>query len=314
MTVGRRGAESPLRHGCGYPVKGFLSSFGLQVQTHTRRLDDGRTLAWTESGEASGRVVFAFHGLPGSRFQRHPDEEIARARGLRLIHLERPGFGLSSPQPRRRLEDWPRDVARLADALGIARFAVLGISGGGPFALACAALLPDRVTRTAVVSGVAPPASMKGDMTSVARTAFFLAARAAWLLRPALLAGAQLATRFPARFLDSVASQMSPPDRPILARPQIRAMLERDVEAAFAQGPDGVLCDLVLYARPWNLPLASIRCPTAFWHGTGDRMIPDSASRMLARIVGPSELRLIEGQGHFMVFDRWAEIVDWLAS
>ena len=286
----------------------------MQAQTHTHRLGDGRTLAWTEAGESSGRVVFAFHGLPGSRFQRHPDEAIARGRGLRLIHLERPGFGLSSPLPHRRLEDWPRDVAALADALGIARFAVLGISGGGPFALACAALLADRVRRAAVVSGVAPPADMQGDMSWAARAAFFLAAHAAWLLRPVLLAGAHAATRFPSRFLDTVASQMSPPDRPILARPQIRAMLEQDVAAAFAQGPDGVLRDLVLYARPWNLPLDSIRCPTAFWHGTRDRMVPDSASRGLARIVAPGELRLVEGQGHFMVFDRWAEIVDWLAS
>jgi len=155
---------------------------------------------------------------------------------------------------------------------------------------------------------------MKGEMTWVASTAFFLASHAAWLLRPALLAGAQVATRLPNRFLQIVASQMSPPDRPILARPQVRAMLEQDVEAAFAQGPGGVLCDLALYVRPWNLPLGSIRCPTAFWHGTNDRMVPDSASRMLARIVGSSELRLIEGQGHFMVFDRWAEIVDWLVS
>jgi pimeloyl-ACP methyl ester carboxylesterase len=286
----------------------------MQTETHTQRLPDGRILAWTEAGEHDGSPVFSFHGLPGSRFQRHPDDGIVRNRGLRLIHVERPGFGLSSPQPRRTLADWPRDVAALADALGFGRFAVLGISGGGPFALACAALLGNRVTRTAIVSGVGPPGSMKGAMNWVARAAFFLAPHAAWLLRPELLVGARLAMHFPRRFLDSVASHMSAPDRPILARPQVRAMLERDVQAAFAQGPDAVLCDLALHARPWNLPLAAIGCPTAFWHGTDDRMIPDSASRMLAQIVESSELRLVEGQGHFMVFDLWPEIVDWLTG
>ena len=124
------------------------------MDTHTVHLADGRALAWTEAGEHSGSPVFSFHGLPGSRFQRHPDGGIARSRGLRLIHVERPGFGLSSPRPGRTLAEWPRDVAALADALGIGRFAVLGISGGGPFALACASLLPERVSACVTLGGV----------------------------------------------------------------------------------------------------------------------------------------------------------------
>ncbi len=285
------------------------------METYTLRLADGRTLAWTEAGEPSGFPVFAFHGLPGSRFQRHPDDGIARRRGARLIHLDRPGFGRSSPQPRRKLDDWPRDVAAVADGLGIRRFALLGISGGGPFALACAALLGERVARTAVVSGVGPPGSMQGaSMTWAARTAFSLASRAAWLLTPALAAVAQFARRAPQRYLDTVASHMSAPDKAALGSPEVRTMFARDLHAAFAQGAGAMLHDLKLVASPWRLPLQGIHSPTAFWHGTEDRMVPDHASRALAGLVSPSTLRLIEGEGHFTIFGRWAEILDWLLS
>lgn len=286
----------------------------MQIETHTRRLADGRTLAWAEAGEEGGSPVFSFHGLPGSRFQQHPDEGVARNRGIRLIHVERPGFGLSSPQPRRTLADWPRDVAALADVLGIRRFAVLGISGGAPYALACAAALGNRVTWAAVVSGVGPPGSMNGAMSHTVRMAFFLAAHAPWLLRPALWTGAQIAIRLPGRFLDTAASHMSAADQPILARPQVRAMFERDLAAAFAQGSGAMLHDLKLLATPWKLPLERIACPVMFWHGTDDRMIPDGASRVLSQSVKSGELTLVEGQGHYMVFDLWPEIVDWLAE
>ena len=90
-------------------------------------------------------------------------------------------------------------------------------------------------------------------------------------------------------------------------------MFERDLAAAFAQGSGAMLCDLRLLASPWRLPLDGIRCPTGFWHGTQDWMVPDSASRTLAALVKPSVLHLIDGGGHFAIFARWAEVVDWLA-
>ena len=119
------------------------------------RLADGRALAYAEWGAPDGFPVFGFHGSPGSR-RTHLGEEAPRSADVRLILPDRPGFGLSDPQPGRALLDWPRDVAALADHLGVDRFAVYGFSGGGPYALACAWAMPERVTAAAVVGGEGP--------------------------------------------------------------------------------------------------------------------------------------------------------------
>jgi pimeloyl-ACP methyl ester carboxylesterase len=277
-------------------------------------LPDGRTLAYLESGEPGGAPVFAFHGLPGSRLQRHPDESIARRAGARVIHIDRPGFGLSSPQPRRRLADWPHDVAAVADALGLERFAIAGVSGGGPYAAACIALLSPRITRAVIVSGLGPPGSMKGRMTIGARLGFFLAPRAPWAIRGPVAALARRVVRSPGPFVDLLARHMSPADRPILARPEIRAMLAQDLAEAFRQGSRAFAQELALATSPWNLAWHGVACPVSLWHGDDDWLIPHSASLHLARAIPAARVELFPGDGHFMVFDRWREICEWLTG
>ncbi len=107
------------------------------------QLRDGRVLGYAEYGNPNGKPVFFFHGLPGSRRQRHPDNSIARELDARIVTIDRPGYGLSDFQPDRRLLDWPDDVAQLADALNIDQFAAIGLSGGGPYLLSCAYMMPD---------------------------------------------------------------------------------------------------------------------------------------------------------------------------
>lgn len=285
-----------------------------QPQTKTLRLPDGRTLAYVESGDPGGAPVFAFHGLPGSRLQRHPDESIARRAGARVIHIDRPGFGLSSPQPRRRLADWPHDVAAVADALGLERFAIAGVSGGGPYAAACIAALSPRITRAAIVSGLGPPGSMKGRMTIAARLGFILAPRAAWAIRGPVGVVARWAVRSPGAFIDLVARHMAPPDRLIFARPEIRAMLAQDLAEAFRQGSLGFAQELALATAPWNLVWRSVACPVSLWHGEDDWLIPHSASLHLAGSIPGAGVYLFPRDGHFMVFDRWREICEWLTA
>ena len=108
-------------------------------------LRDGRVLCYAEYGDPSGKPFFFFHGLPGSRRQRHPDNSIASEIGARIIAIDRPGYGLSDFQPGRKLLDWPGDVAQLADCLKIEQFSAIGVSGGGPYLLACAYKMPERM-------------------------------------------------------------------------------------------------------------------------------------------------------------------------
>jgi pimeloyl-ACP methyl ester carboxylesterase len=134
------------------------------------RLRDGRALGYAQYGDPGGPPIFFFHGSPGSRIQRHPDASIARELGARIITMDRPGYGLSDFQPARTLLDWPADVAQLADALGIDHFAAIGLSGGGPYLLACAYAMPDRLCSAIVVSGMGPldePDALEGVMPSM---------------------------------------------------------------------------------------------------------------------------------------------------
>ncbi len=152
-------------------------------------LADGRALAlaYAQCGDAQGRPVFFFHGLPSSRLM-HPDAAVCRSLGIRLVTVDRPGFGHSDPKPGRSLLDWADDVKALADQLGIDQFAVVGPSGGGPFVAACAYRLPTRIKRAAIVGGSGPidePGALKGAAFD-RRVGYWLARHSPMLLRVAL--------------------------------------------------------------------------------------------------------------------------------
>jgi pimeloyl-ACP methyl ester carboxylesterase len=287
-----------------------FSSHAVQIL----RLADGRDLAWCERGVATGVPVFVFHGLPGSRLQRHPDESISASLGARIISTDRPGFGRSSPQPDRKLSDWAKDVAALADHLKLQQFAVLGISGGGPSACACAAALGKRITRAAIVSGVGPPGSMPGDMLWPARLGFSVATSAAWALRMPLALSAPLISHAPEQFIDLMAMQMSQVDRTLLKRPDVRAVMTEDLKECFRQGARGFTDDLQLSASEWDIDPGATRCVTRLWHGSADSLIPVAAMRHLAAQIPRAQQELLEGDGHFLIYDRWREILRWLLA
>ena len=276
------------------------------------RLPDGRQLAWCERGDPGGSVVFAFHGLPGSRLQVHPDETIALAAGARVIHVDRPGFGFSDAMPTRRLGDWPNDIRSLADHLRIERFAVAGVSGGGPFACACAAHLSDRVTRAAVISGVGLPRSMLHSSMWAVRAGFQAAAAAPWLLVLPLGVGALVGAHAPRFFLDCLLRHLPPCDREILRRPEVWAMLVRDVAEAFRNGHSPFLHDLQLEAQPWGIALERISCPIALWHGLLDTIVPASATEELADLLPHASVRMFPAAAHFFVFEVWEDLLRWL--
>jgi len=278
-------------------------------------LPDGRGLAWCERGDAAGSVVFAFHGLPGSRLQAHPDDSIAYGAGARVVHVDRPGFGRSDPCIGGTLADWASDIGRLADQLLVDRFAVVGVSGGGPYACACAAILGARITCAAIVSGVGPPQSMALSKSRLVRFGFWAVPRLpSWPVAPPIALAALLVVRAPGFCLDRLVEQLPECDREILCRPEIRAMCLRDLPEAFRHGYGGFLRDLRLEARPWGIALERVICPVSLWHGGDDTIVPPVASETLAALLPRATVRLIPGAGHFFVFSRWREILDWVVS
>jgi pimeloyl-ACP methyl ester carboxylesterase len=278
-------------------------------------LSSGRRLGWAEYGDRGGRPVFAFHGLPGSRRQRHPDDGIARGLGARMLHLERPGFGVSDPCPGRSLAGWAQDVAQACDLLGVDTMRLAGVSGGGPYALACAAVLGSRVQRVAVINSVGPPEAMRaGGYSALVRLGFALAPRGAWTMRPfAALAGA-VARRLPERYFELLGAGLNATDRRVFARREIREMFAEDMSEAFAQSGAAMAQDLTLIASRWDFDPGAIRAPLGLWHGTEDRIVPVAAAQALAASVPHAELHLLRGEGHFLVFERWPEILGWLVQ
>ena len=274
-------------------------------------LHDGRTLACAESGASGGTPVFFFHGTPGSRLFRPPDEVTGRL-GVRLICAERPGYGQSTFQPGRRIVDWPADVAALADALGLAGFAVIGHSGGGPHALACAHALPDRVTAAGVVSGAGPvdtPRATDG-MIFLHRLGFVAGRYLPWPARR-LLVGWMLReiAADPTKAVDRDRDAWPPADRALFTRPDIRELCIRSDTEAYRHGLLAYAWEARLLTRPWGFALSEIRVPVRLWHGTADNSTTLAMARHMAASIAGAELTICEEEGHMLLMPRWEEIL-----
>jgi pimeloyl-ACP methyl ester carboxylesterase len=279
-------------------------------------LPDDRDLGWLELGDGAGTPVIAFHGTPGSRLQMAVDESPLRDAGIRLICPDRPGYGLSTFQPGRRLVDWPRDVGELADHLGIDRFAVMGISGGGPHAAVCAALGGDRVTAAAIVSGVGPladPEAAEGMMRSN-RILTALSRRRSPVVHVALALQVGMARRWPNRALEFMVKQLPPGDVAVLSRPEVRAIFERDATHTSRTAAKAAAQDFQLFATDWGFDLATIGIPVHIWQGDADRNVPPQHARLLHNAIPGSVLHEFAGEGHFMAFDHLEEIATSLKA
>jgi pimeloyl-ACP methyl ester carboxylesterase len=274
------------------------------------RLADGRMLGYSEYGDPHGRPVVFLHGFPGSRLAGSVLDEAARAGAVRVLALERPGLGLSAPQPGRTLLDHARDVRVLGEQLGVGRLTVLGESGGGPYALACAHELPDCVDRVAVVCGLGPRASHSATVGIAIneRIGYAFASRMPGLAGRALAPIAALARRHPHQFQRLVRWQLGAADRRILQGP-LGDLVAADFAEAFRQGGRGVAEDLGLLFRPWPFELNAIRVPVIFFHGQQDRTVPVAVAHSLAARVPGSQLRISQEHGHFSLLTHEAHNV-----
>lgn len=277
----------------------------------TIALPGGRVLAWACHGAPAGRPLYAFHGFPGCRLQAALLHEQALAAGVCLVAPDRPGFGASSPAPRRTLLDWPADVAALADHLGHRRFGVLGISCGGAYALACASAMPARIAYAGLLAGIGPmdlPAIRAGQLPAL-KLLFCLARAHPWLAGPLLLADAGLFRRNPAKALDALASLLAEPDRRLLAEnPPLRERFAASFVEAYRQGIGGAMTEAAVIARPRGFRLEDIAIPVHVYQGGLDRHVPPAMGRHIAQALPQGRLRFYPDEGHLsIVVNRFAD-------
>ncbi len=276
----------------------------------TLRLADGRTLGYAQYGQPDGEPLFYFHGHPGSRLEGRFAHEAAARAGLRVIALDRPGYGLSSDRPGRVITDWPADVAEAAGLLGIGRFPVAGASGGGPYALACAALLPGQVSQAAVISGVGPyqAPGVTSGMRWQNRAGFQWGSRWPALARALMRSMQRNITRRPGRTIEALARAMSPADAAVVRRPEVRDTLIADITEAFRQGIAGAARDVVLLGRPWGFSLHEIQAEVHLWQGEADTLVPAAMGRYLAAAIPRCHATFLPGEGHLLIIDRMPDL------
>ena len=281
-------------------------------------LPDGRTLAYAEYGDPDGKPVLYFHGLPSSRLEGALAAFRARAMRLRLIAFDRPGFGRSGFQKGRTYGAWPADVSAAADSLGISRFSVLGTSGGGPHALACAALLPERVRSAAVFCGLGrvSGSGSKGGFVGFSHFALGFAGNFPAFL-PALCVPVALGLKTPAVeiYLEHFANRLPSLDRETLLDQGIRSALALAFRESVRHGHRGPCHELHLAARPWDFAPESIRVPLLMLHGEEDQVVPASMTRALAQAIPGAQARFYPGEGHYSLPVRHVgEVLEFLAG
>lgn len=286
------------------------------LQQGTIHLKNGRQLGYAEYGDPAGFPLFLFHGIPGSRLMRGPDEELTAACGVRLIVPERPGMGLSDFQAGRRILDWPRDVAELADQLGIARFAVMGISGGGPYTAACGYAMPERIVRLGLVSGVGPigvPGALQG-MISSNRMGYSVGRWIPWeLWRRIFELYYGSVSRHPEQ-LARVTEEEPDSDRAVFSRPGVRELFIETFRESFRQGTMGPARDGWLLSRSWGFPLRGIRVPAFLWQGEQDVVVTPAMGRYQASWIPGCQAVFYPGEGHLVFISHWAEILRTLTG
>lgn len=274
---------------------------------------DGRRVAYSEHGDPAGEPVFFLHGTPDSRVGKEYLGRPAAERGLRVVCPDRPGIGGSDPRPGRTVAGYAAEVLALADALRVDRFAVIGYSGGGPYALSCAAGCGPRLTGTALMAGVGPLDDRPGARDGLAPSDLKLLDQA--LHHPARGALAlrleRLVTRLaPGPAMGQLAGELAEPDRAVLDTTG-RAVLAAFVEA-LRPGPAGTLEDYRLWASPWRLDWSAVTVPVHLFQGDADRMVPlHHAEDVVARLPpGLGRLHRLAGVGHLSIIGRVGEILD----
>lgn len=268
---------------------------------HSMQLRCGRILSYALYGDARGTPVYYMHGFYGSRIEAMLAAEAARKCGLQLIAVDRPGVGRSSFEPEISLESWATIIGEFADLLGHKKFSVLGVSGGGPFALSCAYFLPARVRDIALCGSLSPL-----NNQSFIRKLPLRYRTAVWLqqhFKPGLYwLNKRLYSRArhdPSRLLRKLARHLADCDKKVLAERTTRDILIASLVEAAHQNPLYGAQELTIFGAPWGFELKDIPMPITLWHGGQDEVVPVAMAYQLADELKSSCLHIMPDDGHF---------------
>lgn len=300
-------------------------------------IDEGRenALAVQWWGDPNGHPVVLMHGMPGSRLGPKPRGVVLQRMGIRLISYDRPGYGQSKRQPGRSVAHAADDVKRVADRLGLKRFSVVGRSGGGPHALACAALLSEYVERVALLVSFAPPDAAAlnwDDGMSMVNVDDYADIDASLAFTPAgevaettsLRKRAEEIRRDPEHLVTHLLPELTRADRRFVEDRAMRNLLVETYAEAVLQGADGWIDDAIALRTPWEFDFAAVTCPVLLWHGGDDRFAPATHTKWIAQQLlryrkteeqrEEVQVRIERGAAHFAAFEIFTEVLGWLVA
>jgi pimeloyl-ACP methyl ester carboxylesterase len=269
-------------------------------------------------GAPDGMPVFLLHGTPGSRSGPRPRSSVLYRLGVRLICYDRPGYGDSDPHPGRTVADAAEDVRAIADELELPSFAVVGRSGGGPHALACAALLGDRVQSAACLVGLAPSDADGLDwydgMAHTNVEEFTSADSSPQAVRDTLVEQAELVRKDPENMLKLLDSELAAADRRVVGNAGIRQLLTETYAEAVRGGAAGWIDDVMALRSPWGFGLSQIKVPVLLWHGANDMFSPVSHTHWLAKKIPGSVMEIHSGAAHFAAVEALPSALAWVRN
>ena len=277
---------------------------------------DGRRRGFAEYGTEGGDAVLWFHGTPGARHQISPDvNAIAEARGVRVITVERPGVGDSTPHLHDRILDWAGDIDQLTAQLEVDRFAIAGLSGGGPYVLACAHAFPDRVVAGAVLGGVAPTQGEDAADGGLVALANRFRLPLEWLREPlgyTLWGAINLLMPFQEQAVGAYLHFQPPGDQEVFKKPGMKEMFLKDISTGSRKHFHAVISDVVLFTRHWGFSPREVRVPIRFWHGDEDHIVPLVHGHHVASLMPDAEVFERPGESHLGALAVLDEVLDVL--
>jgi len=278
----------------------------------TVELSDGRSLSFASFGDPAGRPVFYFHGFPGSRFEPQSNHEAYLKAGIRLLALDRPGIGYSTRKNKRQLLDWPDDVVEVAKILNLEKFSVLGVSGGGPYALACARSIPGYLDKVTVACGLGPmdaPNATSGMMLSN-RILFSYGRFFPPLLRLSVSLMVRQLSSKPLKGFEKFVEGLPEPDRIVLSEERAQELVLASAVEGVRQGSRPLLEEISIYSKFWGFELSDLNVPVSLFQGEADIDVPVSMARYQAELIPNCELNLYPTDGHFsLLVNRIDEII-----